>query len=236
MIVTPGSTTPSKTDQPKPTAADSPPTYTESAPLVPPAMHPYNTNREPATKRFCEAFVIAVCIYIGIGIITSGISVQIHRSHGRVSSNSSIRGSSKPYRDAQYYQQDWDWYDGEVGRPLPGDGTAERCIGGNDWTSDNDLPPSGYPYPYAAHHAFKISGDIESLYMLARGSLSHGNIDIVTSDTEEDVKINVTVLYHTQNALDRASVCLVHRDLKAAGLGIFVSRHIMTLSMLASLN
>lgn len=123
----------------------------------------------------------------------------------------------------QCYKQNWDWISEDTARPLPSDGIIDSCIAGSEWTSDNHSPSSSQ-YPYSAHHAFKLPGSSQSLEFFSRGSLSSGNLNIavLSAAKSSDVGVHVTVLYHTQHALNQASVCTMRRDQNEAGLGIFV--------------
>lgn len=119
------------------------------------------------------------------------------------------------------FQASWP-IDDNKGWPLPSDGPAERCVGGGDWQPyGGTISPD---YPLFSYINFDLPVSSNTLYLLARGSLAHGDVTIIDSQDGGDiVKVEVIVSYHTQEALDRANVCLLERKTGENGIGIFVS-------------
>jgi hypothetical protein len=106
--------------------------------------------------------------------------------------------------------------------PVLSDGPVQRCVGGEDWLQSSS--PGSSQYPQSASVVFDLPVASDALYLLARGSLAHGSAKILDSEEDGDnVKVEVAVSYHTQEALNRAKVCSLQRKSRENGVGIFVS-------------
>ncbi|KAF9460719.1 hypothetical protein BDZ94DRAFT_1169062, partial [Collybia nuda] len=75
-------------------------------------------------------------------------------------------------------------------------------------------------------HSSEVSFDLpisaDNIFLLARGSQSHGTVNIETSETGDDIKVHVTVSYFDRDILKPgAKVCLIQRKNGGVGVGIF---------------
>ena len=115
---------------------------------------------------------------------------------------------------------------------VPSDITVDHCISGSGWSNE---PPAmrlsgtfrhraaATSPPYSANTSFELPVSSDLLFLLARGSMSGGTVDIMSSPTVSNVaKVHVTVKYYREDVRDRAKVCLVKRRDGENGVGIFV--------------
>ncbi|TFK33786.1 hypothetical protein BDQ12DRAFT_690570 [Crucibulum laeve] len=107
--------------------------------------------------------------------------------------------------------------------PIPSDITLDKC---SEWSEDSltdrhrhrDLPPA----PYSAISSFDLKVSARTLFFLARGHLSNGEINFVSTTNEGDIaRVEVVTSYWEANALDYAKVCRVTRGDDEEGLGLF---------------
>ncbi|TFK45094.1 hypothetical protein BDQ12DRAFT_642266 [Crucibulum laeve] len=162
-------------------------------------------NESPA-MRFSKAFIVAVAIWILITGLVQSMVITAHRHHR-------YGGVSTHY-------------------PIPSDVFLDRCITSEEWSRDLSshiadfpsldayLPPSAFPYTSKTTFSLPLSSDV--LFLLSRGPLSSGSVDIVTSSEEgEAVKVDVVVKYFREHVRDISNVCLVSRKDGEIGIGIF---------------
>jgi hypothetical protein len=82
---------------------------------------------------------------------------------------------------------------------------------------------TGIEYPYYAEASFDLPVSSKTLFLLARGAMSSGTVDITTSPTLTDVaKVDVKVHYYHESAIEHAKVCSIQRKRGEAGVGFFV--------------
>lgn len=71
--------------------------------------------------------------------------------------------------------------------------------------------------------SFDLPLSADNLFLLARGSRSHGSVNVETSKTGDSVKVHVSASYYDPEILKSgAEVCLVKRKNNEVGVGIFV--------------
>lgn len=156
------------------------------------------TRGEPAGKRFCKAFSIAVLVYLLLGALTSSIA-GLGTSHG------------------------WnriEFEDLDTAQPQARDGLVLNCIKGPHAWSWEDSP--GGPVPKT--RTFDLLRPSDVLYFFSRGMHLSGNVVIVQDERINDslmVKVDVTPLHNTYRWLHAVSVCSLARNQHEMGLGIF---------------
>ncbi|OBZ69747.1 hypothetical protein A0H81_10112 [Grifola frondosa] len=104
--------------------------------------------------------------------------------------------------------------------------TPDNCVRHANWSMDSDTHPlSWHPYGYShvAQTSFELPVSSDLLYLIARGALSHGSIDISDSgETGSDVvQVYISAFYYHESALNRAKVCLLQPEEGKNGIGIF---------------
>lgn len=106
--------------------------------------------------------------------------------------------------------------------PIPPHVKIHDCVEGDLWSDDPS--EATLPGAFSSYTSFELPVSSNLLLFLARGSTSHGNIAIITSDDVGDVaKVDVSVEYYRQKIRDEARVCLLGREEGETGVGIFVS-------------
>jgi hypothetical protein len=109
--------------------------------------------------------------------------------------------------------------------PHDHDGQIDYCLQGYDWSRDRDHPPKELePGYYALEHTFTLPADADALYLIGRGALAIGNINIDASEDVSDVEVSVQLKYNLQKLVDDMAVCILQRGDNERGLGIFVRR------------
>ena len=81
-------------------------------------------------------------------------------------------------------------------------------------------------FPFAAETTFDLPLSAENLSLLSRGPNSGGSVEIATSPEQDPdvVTVEVVVRYGRENARNDAKVCQVLTGDGGFGVGIFVSR------------
>ncbi|KAL5504624.1 hypothetical protein ACEPAH_7287 [Sanghuangporus vaninii] len=113
-------------------------------------------------------------------------------------------------------------------------GEALQCIDRPDWSSSASLSRGkkmlSHIPPYRSKTSFSLPANADTLSFLSRGSLVEGDVHITlaseSSVDDETVRVEVTVRYWSEGALDRASVCKLerHENGDHYGVGIFTPR------------
>ena len=99
-----------------------------------------------------------------------------------------------------------------------------KCVHGPEWTPIGAAPGT-YPRQFIAKTQLELPFDSDTLFLLSRGSLSHGIVRIIEDDhvgAGDKVKVSIEVRYYSQEALSRANVCSLTRGHRENGIGIFV--------------
>jgi len=179
-----------------------PPAYVEYVEYQPRPEYPIEPvhieYRQSPARRFFEAFVVAVLIYFLCAMFTSSIVWNLDVGH----------------HHRQRHQINW--LNDNVNPSDP----AERCVGGGDWSPY--APSVSSQYSQASRAAFDLPISSDGLYLMARGSLSYGNIKIeVLQDGGDKAIVDVIVHHHTPEALFRANICRLQRKSGENGIGIF---------------
>ncbi|KAI9568835.1 hypothetical protein HD554DRAFT_2171971 [Boletus coccyginus] len=118
--------------------------------------------------------------------------------------------------------QVWHWTSNDVGYPPLANGDIDQCVGSTDWTTHYDQPAWALGYPYGAETAFSLPLNLDALYLVSRGALQHGRVNIEQSPQAADtVDVRVRVAYNDDEALRRATVCQMERAEREHGVGIF---------------
>ncbi|OBZ77938.1 54S ribosomal protein L16, mitochondrial [Grifola frondosa] len=95
-----------------------------------------------------------------------------------------------------------------------------NCVHHANWSMDPD--PHGHSL-HTAQASFELPISSDSLYLIARGALSHGSIEISDSGEagSDVVRVDISAFYYHEDALDRAEVCLLQPEEGKNGVGIF---------------
>lgn len=106
---------------------------------------------------------------------------------------------------------------------------SQRSFKTNDFelgSPDVDYLTANPPYGSSATFVLPSGADSDLLYLLSRGSLSHGSIKVdAVESSSDDVRVNVEARYWSRKALQRAVVCKLEKDDgDARGVGIFTPR------------
>lgn len=106
---------------------------------------------------------------------------------------------------------------------------SQRSFQTNDFELDSpdvDYLTANPPYGSSATFVLPSGADSDLLYLLSRGSLSHGSIQVdAVESSSDDVRVNVEARYWSRKALQRAVVCKLEKDDgDAHGVGIFTPR------------
>lgn len=100
----------------------------------------------------------------------------------------------------------------------------QRPLDTSNFPPDPDFPPIVPPYTSTISFSVPVSSDL--IFLLARGSLDYSssvNFEL-SENAGDDVEIDVTMSYYSNEARKRAQICLLERDEGEKGVGIFVSR------------
>ncbi|RDB25163.1 hypothetical protein Hypma_007984 [Hypsizygus marmoreus] len=171
--------------------------------------------RQSPMRRFCNAFVVAIFIWLLMSLLVQSIVDLAHWSH----------------RHGHYNLQDF-WM-GEF--PVPSEVTLVECVTPKQWSGEHPLdhllsplfPPSSPDrYPYASETEFELPLSYKNLFLLSRGPQTHGTLNIVTSDVKSDVaKVHLVMKYFGKDDRDfGAKTCLIKRSNSEIGVGIFTRR------------
>lgn len=81
-------------------------------------------------------------------------------------------------------------------------------------------------FPFSAETTFELPVNSETLFLISRGHLSSGTVDLVTSRTQapNSVSVHVVANYFREDIRDLTKVCWSERRKGENGVGIFVSR------------
>ncbi len=82
------------------------------------------------------------------------------------------------------------------------------------------------PTKYVTRTSFTLPLSSDNLFVLSRGSLSGGTLNIVTSSSQakDTVTVDIRGIYHQAYVINLTKACLVSRVGNENGVGIFVSR------------
>ena len=96
-------------------------------------------------------------------------------------------------------------------------------MGSTNWTTYYDQPPWAPEYFYGAEATFSLPLASDVLYLISRGVVQQGLVNIEQStEVADTVDVRVRVAYYEYQALKRATVCQVERTNREHGVGIFV--------------
>ncbi|KAF8891879.1 hypothetical protein BD779DRAFT_1670822 [Infundibulicybe gibba] len=148
-------------------------------------MMPPQRRRSPA-RRFIRALLAAILIWILVTfLIKSIVMVARWNDHGL---------------------EDWI---GDRPFPIPSGIRLEKCTQGTAW---DDYPDGSTPYLHSAYTSFEVPASSDAIFLLSRGPLSAGTVDVTTSsDVRDVVKFEVVFRYYRDYARDMAKVCLSNR-------------------------
>jgi len=91
------------------------------------------------------------------------------------------------------------------------------------WNETTTIPAQSYPYRVTTEFELPLDSDV--LYLLARGDLAYGSVEVVDwVEGTNQVKVEVAASFHSQDALDRANVCAISRMEREHGVGIFTPK------------
>ncbi|KAK7052813.1 hypothetical protein VNI00_004132 [Paramarasmius palmivorus] len=170
--------------------------------IVPPSPHypqldPHEQRRirRKTTRRFCQAFVLAILIWALVSILVQSM-VEVAKFTGR------------------------HWVIAQNQYNIPKGVNLDHCLVPQAGQSVSPVSP----YPYAAHVSFDLPADAETLLFLSRGSLSSGQLRVAGHEASTDVSVNVTVRYHRDDILAEAKICKLVRESGEIGVGILTPK------------
>ncbi|ETW74815.1 hypothetical protein HETIRDRAFT_482614 [Heterobasidion irregulare TC 32-1] len=179
---------------------------------------PAQASRVSTTRRFFKAFLVAALIWALTGIFVRSFVELVAYSHHR-----------RPYPGA--YQNGPNWEGGHwpppPRLPMHPHERPVKCVHGPEWTPIGAAPGT-YPRQFIANTQLDLPFDSDTLFLLSRGSLSHGIVRIIEDDhvgAGDKVQVSIEVRYYSQEALSRANVCSLTRGHRENGIGIFTSDH-----------
>ncbi|KAF9018920.1 hypothetical protein BDZ89DRAFT_959656, partial [Hymenopellis radicata] len=110
--------------------------------------------------------------------------------------------------------------------PIPGDLDLLHCIRGDSWTGEQAHKTIGsHSYAYYSKQTFELPLSSATMFLIARGTLSAGNVHLSTSPVSSDqVLIQVEAHYYTPEVMDNTKVCRVKRSRKELGVGLFTPK------------
>ncbi|KAG6861694.1 hypothetical protein C0995_013263 [Termitomyces sp. Mi166 len=170
-------------------------------------LQPVAYRRSPA-RRFWLAFVIAILVWVLVtALVQSWFSVIVRWGDA--------------FRQGEF--------------PVPAGIALSHCVvGEQDWSHlpySSPFPPfpepvrdsTNSPFPYSSSTTFELPLSHKTLFLLARGTHTHGTVNVITSEEISDVvKVHLTVQYITKSARDHGiKACLLRRDQDAIGVGYF---------------
>lgn len=181
-----------------------PPAYSQAAntPLLP-TPHQKPTRRTAATKRFCRAFAVAVIVVLVVStlghILSSGYEVVWDNKPSQ--EDGSIVSCSKSW---------FNYGDSSVIHIQTGDNAFDQGM----------IP--GYPV-FSSSKSYTLPINKSLHYIVARGSLSSGVVNIRNSDTIDPNYVDVKVVanYWSKEALSYSQVCELKKPEGGVGLGIY---------------
>ncbi|KDN42328.1 hypothetical protein RSAG8_06819, partial [Rhizoctonia solani AG-8 WAC10335] len=181
-----------------------PPAYSQAAnaPLLP-RPHQKPTRRTAATKRFCQAFSVAVLILFALStlgnILSDGYEV-VWENDPRPEDGNVVSCSKR-------------WFDFED----PDVVQAQT----DDEAFDQTMVP-GFPV-FSASKSYTLPINKSLHYIVAHGSLSSGVVNIRINDTIDPgyVDVKVVASYWTKEALSYSQVCELTKPEGGVGLGIY---------------
>ncbi len=98
-------------------------------------------------------------------------------------------------------------------------GHLEKRSPGPDW---DHLPP------YYLRARYVLHWPPESLYLVTRGHHAHGLVEVQSSESVNEVIFEVSALSWNADALSTVNMCLLARDERSKGFGIFVGPSSLT--------
>ncbi|KAF8896712.1 hypothetical protein CPB85DRAFT_1229670, partial [Mucidula mucida] len=108
----------------------------------------------------------------------------------------------------------------------PNDLDLLHCIAGDGWTDEQAHKTiSSHSYPYYSKQTFELPSSSDTTFIIARGSLSAGNVHLATSPIPSDqVLVQVEAHYYTPEVMDNTKICRVKRSRKQLGVGLFTPK------------
>ncbi|KIM49587.1 hypothetical protein M413DRAFT_438772 [Hebeloma cylindrosporum] len=185
---------------------------------APPLAREYGviTYRRSPGLRFFKAFIVAFLVWILLTSLVESFVVVINWSH-----------------------KGWPWIDDRWGYDIPVGLTLGDCIQGGRWTNRpvpwsaaNDSADAGIlstlpkSFPFSSETTFELPVTSESLFLISRGHLSSGTVDLVTSRTQapHSVSVHVVSNYFREDIRDLTKVCWLERGVRENGVGIFTPK------------
>ncbi|KAF8190898.1 hypothetical protein BJ912DRAFT_902997 [Pholiota molesta] len=176
-------------------------------------------GRSPA-RRFFRAFIVAWIVWALIALSIRSLVALVRRMSN---------GENGRKMDPQF---DYDVPPGIVlSSCVPGGEwprqmyPEEAQTGTGFWTSWRRPPPGA---PSAAEATFDLPLEYARIFLMARGQLSSGIVDVITSSTQPSntVSVRVHIQYGRDEAHNLAKVCKLARNAGQApeGVGIFTPR------------
>ena len=99
------------------------------------------------------------------------------------------------------------------------------------WSAETNSPEAGIlstvpkSFPFSSETSFELPVTSESLFLISRGHLSSGTIDLVTDKrlAPGSVSVHVVANYFREDIRNLTKVCWLERGKGESGVGIFVS-------------
>lgn len=106
---------------------------------------------------------------------------------------------------------------------VPADLPLESCVQGDKWNIEEH---DGGGFWHRASTSFDIPVSADNIFLLSRGWLSAGLVEIKTSadQSKETVTFDIVAEYHREYIRNLAKACVASREGNQHGVGIFVSQ------------
>jgi hypothetical protein len=182
-----------------------------------------------ARRRFLRAFLVAGGIWLLIGMLSGSIADLSRWRHSHNVRFLASQNHNAPQTNLKFMQGSSGSPSppsSEVGWPEASDGHIDQCVRGGGWSDAR---------PYPGDHErrirttfFQLPMNADHLFLLSRGAISHGSVDIVQGHhSDADAHVEVSVIYWLQDMLEKASVCRLSREGSEHGVGIFVRANLL---------
>lgn len=81
-------------------------------------------------------------------------------------------------------------------------------------------------FPFSSETTFELPVTSENLFLISRGHLSSGTVDLITSRKQapNSVSVHIVANYFREDIRDLTKVCWLDRGKGENGVGIFVSK------------
>ncbi|KAF9479396.1 hypothetical protein BDN70DRAFT_878879 [Pholiota conissans] len=178
------------------------------------ASHSHQRRRSPGA-RLLRGLLIACIIWTLMALVFGSFTLlKRERKPNDWEDSDNHDGAEEPDRTDPKPHFEYD---------IPSGLLLSDCVQGSAW-----IPHWSDDSSMGAHAAFDLSLEDAELFLISRGQLSSGTLDVITSPTQPSntVRIVVDVHYAVEEAREMAMACKMARALgdEPEGVGIFTPR------------